>query len=78
MEEKSIMDYETLALDDEENALVIIDQTKLPGRTELLHLKTQKEIWVAINTLQVRGPRYRRCGGHWHLSGSPGNHGRGL
>jgi len=55
MEEKSIMDYETLALDDEENALVIIDQTKLPGRTELLHLKTQKEIWVAINTLQVRG-----------------------
>ena len=55
MEEKSIMDYETLALDDAENALVIIDQTKLPGRTELLHLKTQKEIWVAINTLQVRG-----------------------
>lgn len=49
------MDYETVALDDDEHALVIIDQTKLPGKTELLHLKTQKEIWVAINTLAVHG-----------------------
>lgn len=52
---KSIMDYETLALDEQERSLVIIDQTKLPGRTELLHLKTQKEIWNAIHELQVRG-----------------------
>lgn len=43
------------ALDDDEHALVIIDQTKLPGHTELLHLKTRKEIWMAINTLAVRG-----------------------
>jgi len=55
MEEKNIMDYETLALDDAENALVIIDQTKLPDKTELLHLTTQEEIWAAIHELQVRG-----------------------
>ncbi len=53
--EKSILDYETLALDEKERALVIIDQTKLPGRTELIHLKTQEEIWDAIRKLKVRG-----------------------
>ncbi len=53
--EKSILDYETLALDEGERALVIIDQTRLPGRTELLHLKTQEEIWEAIRKLKVRG-----------------------
>ena len=52
---KSILDYETLELSESEMALVIIDQTKLPGKTEILHLKTQKEIWTAIHELQVRG-----------------------
>ena len=51
----NILDMETLALDDEERALVIIDQTKLPNRAEYLHLKTQGEIWTAIRELQVRG-----------------------
>lgn len=52
---QNILDYETLALDEAERALVIIDQTKLPGRTELLHLKTQEEIFDAIRKLKVRG-----------------------
>ena len=52
---KSIMDYDTVALDEQNNALVIIDQTKLPYSTEILSLKTQKEIWNAIYLLQVRG-----------------------
>ena len=51
----SILDYDTVALDDADNALVIIDQTKLPGRIELLHLHTAKEMWDAIYLLQVRG-----------------------
>lgn len=55
MEQKNILEFETLALDDENNALCIIDQTKLPGKTELLALKTQEEIWTAIHELQVRG-----------------------
>ena len=42
---KSIKDYDTVALDDINNALVIIDQTKLPGRVEILRLTEQKEIW---------------------------------
>ena len=52
---KSIMDYDTVRLDEEKNELVIIDQTKLPCEIEILHLKTAKEIWDAIYLLQVRG-----------------------
>ena len=46
--DKTIMDYDTVSLDDEGNAVVIIDQTLLPGRTELIRLKTAEEIWDAI------------------------------
>ena len=51
----NILTMETVALDDSERALVIIDQTKLPNCAEYLHLKTQGEIWTAIRELQVRG-----------------------
>ncbi|MDE5866531.1 MAG: S-methyl-5-thioribose-1-phosphate isomerase [Lachnospiraceae bacterium] len=53
--EKNIMDYETVELDDENDALVIIDQTKLPGTTQIINLKTGEEIWDAIYLLKVRG-----------------------
>lgn len=52
---KDIMRYDTVRLDDENSALVIVDQTKLPGEIVMLHLKTQQEIWDAIYLLQVRG-----------------------
>ena len=52
---KTILDYDTVALDDADNALVIIDQTKLPEKIELLRLHTAQEIWDAIYLLQVRG-----------------------
>ncbi len=52
---KSILDYETVELRDEENAIRIIDQTLLPGETKLIDLKTGKEFWNAIYLLQVRG-----------------------
>lgn len=69
MENKNIMDYETVELDDQENALVIIDQTKLPGKTEIIRLKTAQEMWDAIYLLQVRGGPCHRCGGgFWDLS----------
>ncbi len=54
-EKKNIMEYETVTLDEENLAVVIIDQTKLPGRTEIISLKTAQEIWDAIYLLQVRG-----------------------
>lgn len=54
-EDKNIMDYDTVALDEERGAVIIIDQTKLPGRTELIALRTAREIWDAIYLLKVRG-----------------------
>ncbi len=52
---RSILEYDTVALDDENSALVIIDQTLLPGEIKLLHLTEQSAIWEAIQTLRVRG-----------------------
>ena len=49
------MDYDTVRMDDENNAVVIIDQTKLPGKIEIISLHTAQEIWNAIYLLQVRG-----------------------
>lgn len=51
----NILNYETVALDENYGALVILDQTQLPGKIEMLHLKTQKDIWQAIYLLKVRG-----------------------
>lgn len=53
--EISLMDVDTVALDDGHDAVVIIDQTKLPGSVELISLHTAKEIWDAIYLLRVRG-----------------------
>lgn len=55
MQEKNIMDYETVDIDLQTKELVIIDQTKLPYSTEIIRLSTAKEIWDAIYLLQVRG-----------------------
>lgn len=55
MDKKNIMSYETVDLDEKENAIIILDQTKLPGEVKFLHLKNQKDMWQAIYLLQVRG-----------------------
>lgn len=54
-ETKTILDYETVELRDEENAIRIIGQTLLPGEIKLIDLTTAKQIWDAIYLLQVRG-----------------------
>jgi len=46
---------EAVRLDDAAGALVILDQTALPGVKLYLSLSTQKEIWEAIYHLKVRG-----------------------
>jgi len=51
----NILDYETVALDDEKSALVIIDQTLLPYETKIIELTEAQEIWDAIYLLKVRG-----------------------
>lgn len=55
MGEKTILDYETVDIDLDSKELVIIDQTKLPGTTEIIRLKEAQEIWDAIYLLKVRG-----------------------
>ena len=53
--ELTILDYDTVNLDEEKHALVIIDQTRLPNRIEMLSLTAQEDIWDAIYLLKVRG-----------------------
>ncbi len=51
----SIMEIDTVDIDLKENAVVIIDQTKLPNEVVLKKLRDPKEIWEAIYKLEVRG-----------------------
>jgi methylthioribose-1-phosphate isomerase len=46
---------DTITFDEEKNELIIVDQTKLPGKLEELRLSTVNEIFSAIKTLAVRG-----------------------
>ena len=55
MTQEKLMAAETVALDEEQQALVIIDQTKLPTEQVMLTLVEAEDIWQAIHTLQVRG-----------------------
>lgn len=51
----NILDYETVALDNDKKVMRIIDQTLLPAQTKIIELKTAQEIWDAIYLLKVRG-----------------------
>ena len=51
----TILEYDTVSLLPDEDALLIIDQTRLPGSVEQIRLRTAEEIWNAIYLLQVRG-----------------------
>jgi len=47
--------HDTVSFDLEQNRLLIIDQTRLPGELKILSLHTIEEMEAAIYTLQVRG-----------------------
>ena len=51
----NLKDLITVCADFEDHALVILDQTQLPGKEEYLRLYTPEEIWEAICHLKVRG-----------------------
>ena len=38
----------------EDDRLMILDQTLLPGEERYIEIKTKEDIWKAINKLQVR------------------------
>lgn len=52
---KNITDLKTVRLSDDLNAVVILDQTRLPAEESYLQLSTAEEIWDAIYKLKVRG-----------------------
>ena len=54
-ETRSFDDFDTVDLDEERQALAIIDQTKLPSKMKMLYLTKQEDIWDAIYLLKVRG-----------------------
>ncbi len=52
---RRLADYETVRLSEAGDAVEIIDQTKLPGRIELVSLRSAEDIYDAIYRLRVRG-----------------------
>lgn len=52
---KDITTLKTVCLNDEADAVVILDQTQLPEKEIYLSLSTAEEVWDAIYKLKVRG-----------------------
>ena len=52
---KNITDLKTVRLSDDQNAVVILDQTRLPAEECYLELTSDEDIWDAIYKLKVRG-----------------------
>lgn len=52
---KNITDLKTVCLSDDKTAVVILDQTRLPGEESYIRLSSAEEIWDAIHRLKVRG-----------------------
>lgn len=48
-------ELDILRLDDENNALIILDQTELPNNQKFIALKNKEEIFEAIKKLKIRG-----------------------
>ena len=48
-------DLRTVRLDEPRGAVVILDQTRLPGEETYVELRTPEQIWEAIRELKVRG-----------------------
>jgi len=46
---------QNITLSDDENSVVILDQTQLPNRTEFIRINTADEMFDAIKDLKVRG-----------------------
>jgi methylthioribose-1-phosphate isomerase len=53
--ENPVTVIQSVRLDDENDALILLDQTVLPNETNFLELKEMEDIWEAIYQLKVRG-----------------------
>lgn len=54
-ENQDILAIESVKLDDDASAIILLDQTLIPVETKYLTLTTQEQIWEAIYELRVRG-----------------------
>ena len=55
MTSPNILQIESVAYDEAEHTLILLDQTLLPNETTLLRLTEVEPIWEAIHALRVRG-----------------------
>lgn len=51
----SVSVIQSVRLDDEKSAVIVLDQTVLPNKKDFLELKELKDVWDAIYHLKVRG-----------------------
>ena len=67
--EKTILDYDTVALDEAQDAVIIIDQTLLPGRIEADRFTYGTgNLGCHLSVESQRGSGHRRSGGTGYLS----------
>lgn len=52
---QTLLSLKTVSLDKFADAVVILDQTRLPAEESYIHLATAEEVWDAIFHLKVRG-----------------------
>lgn len=75
----NITDLKTVRLSQDGRAVVILDQTRLPGSEVYVSLSSAEEIWEAIYKLKVRGGAgYRDSCRLWYLCLQPADYGRYL
>ena len=61
---RQVTHIDNVKLGEDRASVVIIDQTKLPSKTEYLTLRTAKDLYDAIFELKVRGaPAIGICAG---------------
>ena len=62
---KAVTHIDNVKLSEDRSAVIIIDQTLLPNEVKYISLTNDKEMWDAINLLQVRGaPAIGICAGY--------------
>ena len=67
------MEYETVELDDEDGSIIIIDQTLLPGKMELIRLRTAGNMGCHLSSKSARRAGDRSDGGFRNLSSGKRN-----
>ena len=57
----SLFTYDSVALNEAGDGVVILDQTLLPGEERFITLRDEGAVYEAIARLRVRGPLHTDC-----------------